>query len=118
MPSVSRRRSFLLSSIVPRRRKSMRAEFQHALIMAAGRGTRMAPLTNAIPKPMAPVGDSTLILRGIHRVRQTIPYLHITVGYKARMLAEHIIEEGISSILYTEGKGNAWWVFNTLLAHL
>jgi NDP-sugar pyrophosphorylase family protein len=78
----------------------------------------MAPLTNEIPKPMAPLGDSTLILRGIRCVRRTIPFLHITVGYKARMLAEHIIEEGVSSIFYTEGKGNAWWIFNTLLANL
>ncbi|MEI6391609.1 MAG: NDP-sugar synthase [Verrucomicrobiota bacterium] len=93
-------------------------EFQHALIMAAGRGTRMAPLSDEIPKPMAPLGGSTLILNGIHRIRHAIPFLHITVGYKARMLAEHIIEEGISSIFYTEGKGNAWWIFNTLLGNL
>lgn len=92
--------------------------FRHALILAAGRGARMVPLTNTIPKPMAPLGDSTLILEGIRRVRRRIPYLHITVGYKARMLAEHVIEEGISSIFYTEGKGNAWWIFNTLLAQL
>jgi NDP-sugar pyrophosphorylase family protein len=93
-------------------------KFRHALIMAAGRGARMMPLTNEIPKPMAPLGGSTLILQGIRNVRRTIPYLHITVGYKARMLADHVIEEGISSILYTEGKGNAWWIFNTLLANL
>jgi NDP-sugar pyrophosphorylase family protein len=93
-------------------------KFKHALIMAAGRGARMGPLTSCIPKPMAPLGDSTLILRGIHRIRCDIPYLHITVGYKARMLADHIIEAGISSIFHTEGKGNAWWLFNTLLAHL
>jgi NDP-sugar pyrophosphorylase family protein len=78
----------------------------------------MAPLTNAIPKPMAPLGGSTLILNGIRKVRKTIPFLHITVGYKARMLADHVIEEGISSIFYTEGKGNAWWIFNTVLANL
>jgi NDP-sugar pyrophosphorylase family protein len=94
------------------------SEFRHAIIMAAGRGTRMGSLTDLIPKPMAPLGDSTLILNGIHRVRRSISFLHITVGYKARMLAEHIIEEGISSIFYTEGKGNAWWIFNTLLAGL
>ncbi len=92
--------------------------FRHALIMAAGRGTRMRPLTDEIPKPMAPLGDSTLILTGIRRVRRTIPFLHITVGYKARMLAEHIMEEGVASIFYTGGKGNAWWIFNTLLANL
>ena len=96
----------------------MRDEFRHALIMAAGRGIRMAPLTNIVPKPMIPVGDSTLILRGIHTVSRNIPFVHITVGYKARMLAEHVIEEGVASIFCTEGKGNSWWIFNTLLAYL
>jgi NDP-sugar pyrophosphorylase family protein len=96
----------------------MKGEFRHALIMAAGRGMRMSPLTNTIPKPMMPLGDSTLILRGINTICRNIPFLHITVGYKARMLAEHIIDEGIASILCTEGKGNAWWIFNTLLAYL
>ena len=96
----------------------MSKEFRHALIMAAGRGIRMGPLTNVVPKPMVPLGQSTLILEGIRRVRRTIPFLHITVGYKARMLAEHVIEEGISSIFQTEGKGNAWWIFNTLLSRL
>jgi len=46
------------------------------------------------------------------------PISSYQVGYKARMLAEHIIEEGIASILYTEGRGNAWWISNTLLTHL
>ena len=67
---------------------------------------------------MAPLGGSTLILNGIRKVRKTIPFLHITVGYKARMLADHVIEEGVSSIFYTEGHGNAWWIFNTVLANL
>lgn len=94
------------------------SDIRHALIMAAGRGTRMGPLTLLVPKPMAPLGNSTLILHGIRRVRQSIPNLHVTVGYKAKMLAEHVIEEGVSTVINTEGKGNAWWVFNTLLRNL
>jgi NDP-sugar pyrophosphorylase family protein len=67
---------------------------------------------------MAPLGDSTLILNGIKRILPRIPKVHVTVGYKARMLAEHVIEEGISSVISTEGKGNAWWLFNSLISHL
>jgi len=90
--------------------------FNHAVILAAGRGTRMGPLTEVIPKPMAPYGGSTLILNGIKRILPCIKQVHVTVGYKAGMLAEHVIEEGIASVISTEGKGNAWWLFNTLLA--
>lgn len=88
---------------------------RHALIMAAGRGLRMSPLTDAIPKPMAPFNGSTLIANGISLLVNRIDNIHITVGYKGAMLAQHVIEHGASSIFNTEGKGNCWWLFNTLL---
>ena len=50
------------------------SELNHALIMAAGRGMRMGALTLVIPKPMAPLGNSTLILHGI-REDETTPSL-------------------------------------------
>ncbi|WP_084438858.1 nucleotidyltransferase family protein [Algoriphagus mannitolivorans] len=87
----------------------------HALIMAAGRGTRMAPLTNVIPKPMAPLWGSTLIANGIQKLIPHVPHLHITVGYKGSDLAKHVIELGVNSVFNTEGKGNSWWIFNTLM---
>jgi len=90
----------------------------HALIMAAGRGTRMAPLTNVIPKPMAPLWGSTLIANGIEKLIPHIPNVHITVGYKGAELAKHVIELGVHSVFSTEGKGNSWWIFNTLMAKL
>ncbi len=93
-------------------------KIRHALIMAAGRGTRMLPLTNVIPKPMAPYKGSTLIAEGIKKVTPAIDYLHITVGYKGAVLAQHVIEQGVNSVFNTEGKGNAWWIYNTMMAHL
>jgi MurNAc alpha-1-phosphate uridylyltransferase len=68
---------------------------QNALIMAAGRGQRMMPLTQVIPKPMAPYLDSTLIAQGIQRLRKSVPYIYVTVGYKGAMLAAHLIEQGV-----------------------
>jgi len=91
---------------------------RHALILAAGRGMRMAPLTDAIPKPMAPYNGTTLIARGIQRLAQKIEHIHVTVGYKKAMLAQHVIEHAASSVFNTEGHSNCWWLYHTLLASL
>lgn len=92
--------------------------FNHALIMAAGRGIRMMPLTSNIPKPMAKVRDSTLIGNAISKINKQISNIHITVGYKGAELAKHVIGQNVSSIFNTEGKGNAWWLFNTLMKYI
>ncbi|MFV0388978.1 MAG: NDP-sugar synthase [Pyrinomonadaceae bacterium] len=93
-------------------------KIQHAIIMAAGRGLRMSPLTDAIPKPMAPYQGSTLIANGISKLAGKLEHIHVTVGYKGAMLAQHVIEHGASSIFNTEGKSNSWWIYNTLLKNL
>ncbi len=93
-------------------------KISHALIMAAGRGTRMLPITESIPKAMVVHNGSTLIAIGISRIKKYIENVHITVGYKKAMLAQHVISHDISSIFNTEGKGNAWWIYNTILKHL
>ena len=86
--------------------------------MAAGRGVRMMPLTAVIPKPMAPYLGSTLIADGIRRIRGHVDVIHITVGYKGPKLAEHVIELGVDCVYNTSGKGNSWWIYNTMLKYL
>jgi len=86
--------------------------------MAAGRGNRMMPLTDHIPKAMAGYDGSTLIAKGIGKIKKHIPNVHITVGYKKAMLAKHVIEYNVSSIFNTEGKGNSWWIYNTLMKYI
>lgn len=90
----------------------------HAIILAAGRGQRMGPLSDVVPKPMAPFQGTTLIAQGMRTVRQYAPNVHITVGYKKAMLAEHVIQEGAATVINTEGQTNAWWIFQSLLRYL
>ena len=47
-------------------------KFNHSLIMAAGRGIRMMPLTGVIPKAMAPYRGSTIISDGIEKLSRHI----------------------------------------------
>jgi NDP-sugar pyrophosphorylase family protein len=93
----------------------MAMTIKHTLIMAAGRGSRMMPLTDHIPKAMARFRDTTLIANSIQKLKGHGLEVHITVGYKGSDLARHVIEHDVASIFNTEGKGNAWWIFNTLM---
>jgi len=86
--------------------------------MAAGRGLRMMPLTNEIPKAMAPFNGSTIISDGIKKIKNFIDHIYITVGYKGPLLAEHVIEIGVDAVFNTSGKGTAWWIYNTLLKNI
>jgi NDP-sugar pyrophosphorylase family protein len=91
---------------------------RHAIILAAGRGQRMMPLTDAVPKPMAPYRGSTLIAHGIEKIARKIEKVHVTVGYKGAMLAQHVIQLGAHSVINTEGQTNSWWIFNSLLKYV
>ena len=41
----------------------------HAVILAAGRGVRLRPITNKIPKAMVKIKNQTLILSGIKKIQ-------------------------------------------------
>lgn len=96
----------------------MRRLIKHALIMAAGRGNRMRPLTDELPKPMVPVGEDTLIGNSLKMLKERIPYIHVTVGYKKAMLSQYLMNRGVSSVFNTEGHNNAWWVANTVMRYI
>ena len=72
------------------------SKIKHAIILAAGRGTRLIPITNKVPKGLVKINNQTLILRGIKKIRNFIKNIHITVGYKGSMMAEHVIKNKVS----------------------
>ena len=89
-------------------------KIDHAFIMAAGRGIRLMPLTKKIPKGLVKYKQSSLIANGIKKLKKYINYIHISVGYKGPILAKHLIEKNVSSIINTNNKRNAWWIFNSI----
>jgi len=65
-----------------------------AIILAAGNGSRLKPLTDSIPKVMVEVGGETIIKRALNRLAEVgkIEEVIITVGYKAEKIIAHIGE--------------------------
>jgi NDP-sugar pyrophosphorylase family protein len=94
------------------------SSIRHAVIMAAGRGMRMMPMTDNIPKAMVVYNGTTLIAGAVSRLAEWVPHIHVTVGYKGAMLAQHVIDHGASSVFNTDGKGNSWWLYKTVLSQL
>ena len=59
-------------------------------IIAAGKGTRMRPLTERRPKPLLPVGDTTLLERTLEQCAAVVDRFVIVVGYRADDIKEAV----------------------------
>ena len=70
-----------------------------AMILAAGRGERMRPLTDNLPKPLLPVAGKPLIVHHIERLA--------TAGYRQIVINHAYLGEMIEACL---GRGNPWGV--------
>jgi dTDP-glucose pyrophosphorylase len=61
-----------------------------AVIMAGGRGERLRPLTDSIPKPMLKIGDKPIMEYNLDRLRQFgIDDFWITLKYLGKQVEEH-----------------------------
>lgn len=57
------------------------------VIMAGGKGTRLKPITNVIPKPLVPVGDKTILETIMDRFEAIgCRKFYMSVNYKAAMM--------------------------------
>ncbi len=68
-----------------------RSRANEAVVMAGGRGTRLWPLTETIPKPMLRVAGRPILERIVlHLVGHGITRIHLAVGYLAESIMEHL----------------------------
>ncbi len=61
-----------------------------AAILAGGEGKRLRPLTENLPKPMLPVGDTPLLQRIVENlVAAGFKRIYISVNYKGELIEKH-----------------------------
>ena len=64
-----------------------------AVLMAGGKGERLRPLTEKIPKPLLPVGGKAIIDHNIDRlIANGVKHINVTVNYLGEQLEEHFKE--------------------------
>jgi len=70
-------------------KKQPLVHIRQAVILAGGRGERLRPLTDSIPKCMAPINGIPFLDYLIHSVMSvSIPQILILVGYKGEVIKE------------------------------
>ena len=65
-----------------------------AVLMAGGKGERLRPLTEKIPKPLLKIGEKAIIDYNVDRlINYGVDNIHVTVNYLAAQIEEHFKEE-------------------------
>lgn len=74
----------------------------HAIVMAGGRGERLKPLTDTVPKPLLPVGGKPIIEHNIDRlVSYGIENFTISVRYRGKQI-EDFLKDGSSKNVHID----------------
>lgn len=91
------------------------------IILAAGKGTRLRPLTEDTPKPLIQVGGKPLLKHIVEILPSAIDELIIVVGYLGGQIKEYCGEEFLGKkVRYVEqieqkGTGHALWLCKDLV---
>lgn len=62
----------------------------YGVVLAAGRGTRMRPLTDRRPKPLLPVGDRSLLEHTFDAARDVVDEFVVVVSYRGEAIREEV----------------------------
>lgn len=89
-----------------------------AIILAAGRGSRLAPLTDDRPKPLVEVLGRSLLLRTLDRLREVgidDSDVILVTGYRADMIDAVVEREGLRCRQVFNPRWHDWNNFYSLL---
>jgi len=99
-----------------------------AVIVAAGKSSRLYPLTKTTPKGLLDIGKESLLKRSIRILKENgIKEIAIVVGFERQKIQEQLAQEGITFIFnpffaQTNNLGSLWfakqWVNNEPFLYL
>lgn len=78
-----------------------------AVILAAGKGTRMAPLTNNTPKPLLPVAGKPIIQHNIELLEKKVDEIIVVAGYGIDQFQKYFSDTNIRIVEQEEAMGTA-----------
>jgi MurNAc alpha-1-phosphate uridylyltransferase len=79
---------------------------RHAMVLAAGLGTRMQPLTDRVPKPLVEVAGKPLIDHVLDRLAQAgVARAVVNVHYKAEQIERHLASRIKPQIAISDERG-------------
>jgi MurNAc alpha-1-phosphate uridylyltransferase len=80
----------------------MSAVPKSAMVLAAGLGTRMRPLSDAVPKPMVEIAGRTLLDHAIDRLELVgVERVVVNVHYRADQIVEHLSKRKRPKIIFS-----------------
>jgi MurNAc alpha-1-phosphate uridylyltransferase len=77
------------------------------VVLAAGRGTRLRPLTRLRPKALCPVGNVPLVDLALERVRPAVDAVAVNLHHGRRTLDRHLADDVHRSVEEDEALGTA-----------
>jgi N-acetyl-alpha-D-muramate 1-phosphate uridylyltransferase len=79
---------------------------RHAMVLAAGHGVRMRPLTDRIPKPLIEVGGKALIDHALDRLAAAgVEQAVVNVHYLADKIEDHLAGRRAPQIVISDERG-------------
>ena len=91
---------------------------KYGLIMAAGKGERMRPLTDYIPKALVEYKGKPLIYYVIDEMKKYVENIYITVGHKKNLLIQNLLKRefiDVAGFIDTTAMGNCWWIYDSIM---